>query len=288
MGAVESPETNAGAGSEPTAIESVVAGGTLYVVSTPIGNLSDITLRALAVLQQVDRIAAEDTRHTRRLLLRHGIHPRAIEPYHAHNEQRMGPRFADRLRRGEAVALVTDAGTPGVSDPAYRLIRAALEVGAPIVAVPGASAVLTALVASGLPMDRFVFQGFPPRKPGPRRRLLASLASLPHSLVFFEAAPRLPGFLTDLGAVLGDRRIAVGRELTKRFEEVWRGTVSEYLATKAGSTVKGEITVVVAGAERRGPRREEPGDPQELESPRRSRAAARRSDRQDWHQEGAD
>jgi 16S rRNA (cytidine1402-2'-O)-methyltransferase len=225
--------------------------GTLYVVATPIGNLADVTLRALAVLGQVDRIAAEDTRRTRILLSRHAVSGRIIEPYHAHNEARVAPRLADRLRRGEAVALVTDAGTPGVSDPAYRLVRAALEAGAPVVAVPGPSAALCALVASGLPTDRFLVQGFPPKKPGPRRRMLAELADLPHTLVFFEAPSRLPGFLADVLAALGDREIAVARELTKRFEEVWRGSVAGYLEAKLGREVRGEVTVIVAGRGRK-------------------------------------
>jgi 16S rRNA (cytidine1402-2'-O)-methyltransferase len=236
--------------------ERIVAPGTLYVVSTPIGNLADVTLRALAVLAEADRIAAEDTRRTRTLLERHGVKVRIIEPYHAHNEARVAARLADRLRRGESIALVTDAGTPGVSDPAYRLVRAALDAGAPVVAVPGPSAVLCALVASGLPTDRFLFQGFPPRKPGPRRRLLAELAELPHTLVFFEAAPRLLGFLADVVLVLGDREIAVARELTKRFEDIWRGPVAAYREARVGAPeVRGEVTVIVAGRPRPAPGR---------------------------------
>lgn len=225
--------------------------GTLYVVATPIGNLADVTLRALAVLGAVDRIAAEDTRRTRILLSRHGVSGRIFEPYHAHNEARVAPRLADRLRHGEAIALVTDAGTPGVSDPAYRLVRAALEAGAPVVAVPGPSAALCALVASGLPTDRFLVQGFPPRKSGPRRRMLAELADLPHTLVFFEAPPRLSGFLADVLQVLGDREIAVARELTKRFEEIWRGPATGYLAARPAKDVRGEVTVIVAGRGRK-------------------------------------
>lgn len=233
--------------------------GVLYVVATPIGNLNDVTLRALEVLASVDRIAAEDTRHSRRLLDRHGIRAPVLEPYHAHNEERMAGRLADRLRRGESVALVTDAGTPGIADPAYRLTRAALEVGARVVPVPGASAVLAVLTASGLPSDRFLFEGFPPRKPGPRRRMLERLADLPHTLIFFEAPPRVGNFLADILVVLGDREIAVGRELTKVHEEIWRGTVGSYLEDEApGSAppkdrmgLKGEVTVAVAGQSRK-------------------------------------
>ncbi len=251
---------------------AAVTSGTLFVVSTPIGNLGDITERALAVLAQVDRIAAEDTRQTRKLLARHGVHARIIEPYHAHNEARVATRLAERLRRGEAVALVTDAGTPGISDPAYRLVRAALAVGAAVVAVPGPSAVLAALIASGLPMDRFLFAGFPPRKPGPRRRELAALAELPHTLVFFEAPLRLTGFLTDVLSVLGDRQVAVGRELTKRHEEVWRGSLASYLEKKSGVMVKGEVTVVIAGAPGRWP-----GPATRLEKGSRGRSEACRA-----------
>lgn len=242
-------ETRPAAGED--AAGSPVVPGTLYVVATPIGNLADVTFRALAVLGHVDRIAAEDTRRTRTLLARHGVSGRIVEPYHEHNEARMAPRLADRLRAGEAVALVTDAGTPGVSDPGYRLVRAALAAGAPVVAVPGPSAALCALAAAGLPTDRFLVHGFPPRKPGPRRRMLAELAALPHTLVFFEAPSRVLALVADIQAILGDREIAVARELTKRFEELWRGTARAYLAARAGQEPRGEVTVVVAGLTRR-------------------------------------
>jgi 16S rRNA (cytidine1402-2'-O)-methyltransferase len=238
------PEADSG----PESRDRHVLPGTLYVIATPIGNLSDVTLRALAILREVDRIAAEDTRTTRRLLARHALSGR-LEPYHEHNEAVMAPRLAARLAAGESLALVTDAGTPGVSDPAYTLIRATLAAGARVVPIPGPSAVLAALVGSGLPMARFLFEGFPPRKPGPRRRMLETLRDLPHTLVFFEAPPRLASFLVDVLAVLGDRAIAVGRELTKVHETIWRGTVAGYLA-QAGGPPKGEVTVVVAGAVR--------------------------------------
>ncbi len=223
--------------------------GVLYIVATPIGNLDDITLRALEVLGKVDRIAAEDTRQVRKLLDRHGIEARVLEPFHAHNEARMAGRLAARLESGESMALVTDAGTPGVSDPAYLLVKAALRVGATVEAIPGASAVLAALTSSGLPTDHFLFEGFPPRRPGARRRALVRLAELPHSLVFFEAPARLRGFLTDVLAVLGDRPLAVARELTKRHEEIWRGTVAEYLEASLPPP-RGEVTVVIAGRSR--------------------------------------
>jgi len=235
---------------EPPSAAGGPESGVLYLVATPIGNLADVTLRALEILGRVDRIAAEDTRHVRKLFERHGIPAPVLEPYHARNEASVAGRLAERLRRGESLALVTDAGTPGVSDPGYRLTRAALAVGARVVSIPGPSAVLAALVCSGLPTDRFVFEGFPPRRPGPRRRALARLAELPHTLVFFEAPPRLRGFLGDVMAVLGDRPLAVGRELTKLHEEVWRGSVSAYLAVAAARPPRGEVTVVVGGRSR--------------------------------------
>jgi 16S rRNA (cytidine1402-2'-O)-methyltransferase len=220
------------------------------VVATPIGNLADVTLRALEVLRTADRVAAEDTRTTRRLLARHAIAVRSLEPYHAHNEAVMARRLAAHLAAGESLALVTDAGTPGVSDPAFTLIREALAVGAQVVPIPGPSALLAALVGSGLPMARFLFEGFPPRRPGPRRRMLQNLRSLPHTLVFFEAPPRLAGFLADVREVLGDRALAIGRELTKVHEIFWRGTVGDYLEM-APAPPRGEVTVLVAGAPRR-------------------------------------
>jgi 16S rRNA (cytidine1402-2'-O)-methyltransferase len=219
------------------------------VVATPIGNLADITLRALTVLREVDRIAAEDTRTTRKLLDRHGIENSTLEPFHAHNEATMAPRLAGHLVAGRSIALVTDAGTPGVSDPAFLLIREALAVGAQVIPIPGPSAVLAGLAGSGLSMARFLFEGFPPRRSGPRRRMLESLIDLPHTLVFFEAPPRLASFLTDVEAVLGDRRLAIGRELTKLHETFWRGTVSGYLAAQLPPP-RGEVTVLVAGASR--------------------------------------
>lgn len=230
--------------------DGVPDAGTLYIVATPIGNLNDVTLRALEVLARVDRIAAEDTRQVRKLLDRHGIAPRILEPYHARNEARVAGRLAAHLKSGESMALVTDAGTPGISDPAYLLTRAALELGAAVVAIPGPSAMIAALVSSGLPTDRLVFEGFPPRQSGPRRRALARLADLPHTLVFFESPIRLRKLLTDVLAVLGDRPLAVGRELTKIHEEMWRGTVAEYLRRAPADPPKGEVTVVVGGRSR--------------------------------------
>jgi 16S rRNA (cytidine1402-2'-O)-methyltransferase len=234
----------------PSTPDPAPPAGILYVVATPIGNLADVTLRALTVLAEVDRIAAEDTRTTRRLLDRHGITGRKLAAYHEHNEAVEARRLAQHLAAGESLALVTDAGTPGVSDPAYTLIREALAVGARVIPIPGPSAVLAALVGSGLPMARFLFEGFPSRRPGPRRRMLGTLKDLPHTLVFFEAAPRLGGFLADVLAVLGDRAIAIGRELTKVHETFWRGTVGAYLAAGVPPP-RGEVTVLVEGVSRR-------------------------------------
>ncbi|MGD8396355.1 MAG: 16S rRNA (cytidine(1402)-2'-O)-methyltransferase [Candidatus Eiseniibacteriota bacterium] len=228
---------------------STPGAGVLYVVATPIGNLADTSTRMLEVLGSVDRIAAEDTRRTGRFLAAHGIEGR-LESCHDHNEARKAPRLVEELVAGSSLALVTDAGTPGVSDPAYHLVRLAIDAGVRVVAVPGPSAVLTALVLSGLPMDRFVFEGFPPRRPGPLRRRLEELAELPHTLVFFETPPRLPALVRAAAATLGDRPVAIGRELTKLHEEVWRGTLEGWLAAAGDRRLRGELTVVIAGATR--------------------------------------
>lgn len=224
--------------------------GTLYVVATPIGNLEDLTVRARRILSEVDVIACEDTRHTR-LLLAHYSVATPVVSYHEHNEARRTPELLLRLRQGENVALVSDAGTPALSDPGHLLIREAAALGMPIVAVPGASAVTAALTVSGLPTDRFVFLGFLPRKPGARRRALEEVASVPWTLVLFESPHRITAVLQDLLAVLGDRRVAMARELTKRFEEVVRGTISEALSRLEVHPPRGEFTIVVEGARRR-------------------------------------
>ncbi len=224
--------------------------GTLYVVSTPIGNLEDLTFRALSVLRGVDLIAAEDTRTTI-VLLRHYEISKPLLSYHSFNEARRTPELVDKLAAGSSIALVSDAGTPGISDPAYRVIRGALDRGLPVVAIPGAAALLPALVTSGLPMDRFVFEGFLPVKKG-RRTRLESLASESRTLIFYESPHRLLRTLTDLRTHLGDRRVSVARELTKKFEEVVRGTLSEVHDRFASRSIKGEFVLVVAGADDRG------------------------------------
>jgi 16S rRNA (cytidine1402-2'-O)-methyltransferase len=217
-------------------------------VATPIGNARDITLRALDVLMEADAIACEDTRVTAKLLAIHGI-SKPLLAYHEHNAERARPMLIERLKRGETVALVSDAGTPLVSDPGYKLVRACLENNIPVTPIPGASAVLTALVASGLPTDRFLFAGFLPAKRTARRRALAEFRGVAASLVFMESAKRLASSLADMAETLGPRGCAVAREMTKLFEEVRRGTLAELAAHyKESGPPKGEVTVVVAPA----------------------------------------
>lgn len=227
--------------------------GVLYLVATPIGNLEDVTLRALRVLREVDLIAAEDTRHVRKLLERYGIRQQVVS-YHEHNEQARTPQLLAALRSGRSVALVSDAGTPVLSDPGYRLVRACVEASVPVVPVPGPSAVTAALVASGLPADRFLFLGFPPRRRTARRRFLEEVKDQRATLVLFESPRRLADCLQDLVEVLGDRRVAVCRELTKVHEEVRRGRASELVRWARGEQVRGEVTLVVEGAVAEGAR----------------------------------
>ncbi|MCB1497929.1 MAG: 16S rRNA (cytidine(1402)-2'-O)-methyltransferase [Bauldia sp.] len=218
----------------------------LHVVATPIGNLGDMTLRGLATLAAADLIACEDTRVTRVLLDRYAI-SRPLIPYHEHNAAIQRPRILAELAAGKAVALVSDAGTPLISDPGYRLAAEAIEAGFAVIPVPGASAMLAALVASGLPTDAFYFAGFLPQKQGPRRKRLAALATVPGSLVVYESPKRLAACLADMAEVLGgDRPAAVARELTKTFETVRRGTLAGLAGGFAAeATPKGEIVVVV-------------------------------------------
>ncbi len=224
----------------------------LFLIATPIGNLEDISARALRLLGDVALIAAEDTRVTRHLLSHYGISTPLATYTDAYQRQKAGRqgRVLETLDAGRDVALVSDAGTPGLSDPGYELVRAALAAGHAVQAIPGPSAITTALVASGLPADRFLFVGFLPRKAGERRSLLVELADEPATWVAFEAPHRLVEALADLLAVLGDRQVAVARELTKRFEDVWRGPASQALAYYAANPPRGEITLVVAGTGR--------------------------------------
>jgi len=218
----------------------------LYLVATPIGNLRDITLRAIDVLGAASAIYCEDTRVTRKLLTAHAI-ATPLHSYHDHNADRVRPQIIRRLQAGEIVALVSDAGTPLVSDPGYKLVRECRAEGLPVTAVPGPSAVLAALAISGLPSDRFCFVGFLPAKSGGRRRVLGEVARWQATLVFFESGPRLSACLADMAAVLGARPAAITRELTKLYEEVRNGDLDELAAAYAmDGPPKGEITIVVA------------------------------------------
>ncbi|BBO78837.1 ribosomal RNA small subunit methyltransferase I [Desulfosarcina widdelii] len=220
----------------------------LYVVATPIGNLEDITLRAIRILTGVDMIAAEDTRHTARLLAHYRIKTPLIS-CHEHNERQRSAELIDKIRSGRSVALVSDAGTPSVSDPGYRLVRAAVEDGLDVIPVPGVSAAVTALCVSGLPTDAFVFIGFAPKKSGSRRELLESLAAESRTLVFYESPRRVAALLEVAESVMGDRQAVLARELTKLHEEFIRGSLSEIRAAlEKRQQVKGECTLLVAGA----------------------------------------
>jgi len=228
-------------------VEHEVRAGSLYVVSTPIGNLGDITLRAIDVLRSVDLILAEDTRHSRHLLDHHAITTPMVS-YHEHNEARATATAITRLRDGRDVALISDAGTPLVSDPGARLVRAAAEAGIPVVPIPGPSAVLAALVSSALDSDRFTFFGFLARKGRERDEALQELSSLRHTGVLYEAPNRVAATLADLEARgAADRRVVVARELTKQFEEIRRGTVAELAAYYESSPPRGEVVIVLEG-----------------------------------------
>src|SRR5208282_2237740 len=224
------------------------APATLYLVATPIGNLEDITLRALRVLREARWVACEDTRRTAKLLRHHGITARLIS-YHEHNERQRTPELVALLECGETVALVTDAGTPLVSDPGFRLVCACIERGIRVVPLPGASALLAALSASGLPCEEVLFAGFLPARRGERRRALERLRAEARTLVLFEAPHRLAVSLVDAAEILGDRRAAVGRELTKLYEEFRRGRLTELAAQFAATPARGEITLVIGPPE---------------------------------------
>lgn len=219
----------------------------LYLVATPIGNLEDITLRALATLRAVDVVASEDTRKTGLLLKHFDIKKQQIA-FHEHNEQQALPRILGLLAAGQSVALVSNAGTPGIADPGFTLVRACVEQGLPYTMIPGPSAVVMALALSGLPTHAFTFRGFPPRKSGKRRRFLAVDEASPHTLVFYESPYRLKAFLADALAVYGDREAALANELTKLFETVDHGRLSTLLAKFESEEPRGEYVVVIAGA----------------------------------------
>jgi 16S rRNA (cytidine1402-2'-O)-methyltransferase len=219
--------------------------GALYIVSTPIGNLDDITLRAIKILSGVDLIAAEDTRKTR-FLLDHLQISKPLVSYYSYNEARRIPELLEKLVQGNSIAVVTDAGTPGISDPAFLLIRAAIEQSIRVIPIPGASAALAAIVASGLPTDRFVFEGFLPVKKG-RKTKFEELKLEQRSIIIYESPFRIERTLQDIAEHFGERNVVVARELTKKFEEIIRGPVSEVLQRIKTSTPKGEFVVVIEG-----------------------------------------
>ncbi|WP_295618200.1 16S rRNA (cytidine(1402)-2'-O)-methyltransferase [Chamaesiphon sp. GL140_3_metabinner_50] len=225
-----------------------VTGKTLYLVGTPIGNLGDLTMRGLQVLRDVDTIAAEDTRHTGKLLHHFEIKTPQIS-YHQHNEQQRIPELLDRLQAGKSIALVTDAGMPGISDPGYLIVSACVAAGIRVIPIPGVTAVITAVSASGLPSDRFVFEGFIPVKGQERRDRLESVSGDARTLVFYESPHRLRQTLADFATTFGeDRQIVIGRELTKLHEDFWRGSINSAIEHYTNTEPQGEYTLVVAGA----------------------------------------
>ena len=221
--------------------------GTLYVVATPIGNLEDITLRALRVLKEVDVVAAEDTRHTQILLSHYDIHT-PLTSYHEHNEKTKSQELVTRLARGQNVALVSDAGTPAISDPGFRLVVQAIRAGVRIIPVPGASALTAVLSASGLPTDRFVFEGFLPARKTQRRERLQTLRDETRTLIFYEAPHRLKDTLGDIRELLGNREAVLARELSKIHEEFLRGPVSELVRALGSGDIRGEVTLIISGS----------------------------------------
>jgi len=222
--------------------------GTLYLVGTPIGNMDDLSTRAASILRSVDRIAAEDTRRTGRLLGRIGGNRPPLVSFHAHNEAARTTELIERLRQGESIAVVTDAGNPGISDPAERLVRAAVEAGIDIVPVPGPSAFLAALVASGLPTVRFRFEGYLPSKAPARRKALEALRSETATLILHESPKRVCGLVKDIADLLGERPVVLAREITKKFEEFFRGSASEVVAHLDAKPPRGEYVILVGGA----------------------------------------
>ncbi len=224
--------------------------GIIYLVATPIGNLEDLSPRGLAVLRQVDRIACEDTRHSGKLLSHFGI-DKPLVSYHEHNEQQRAAELVERARRGESVAVISDAGMPGISDPGYRVVRAAIESDIAVVPIPGPTAIETALAASGLPTDRFRFEGFLPAKRSARRNALEALRREEATTVFYETPRRIQAALADVAELLGARPVVVARELTKLHEEFLRGTAAQIAETlESRPAVKGEITLLIGGGER--------------------------------------
>jgi len=226
-------------------------GGTLYIVSAPIGNLEDITLRALRILKEVDLIAAEDTRHTRKLLSYYDIHTSMIS-YFEHNEVRRSKSLLKKLENGSDIALVSNAGTPAISDPGYHIINMCIEAGIDVVPIPGASAFLAAVVVSGFPLHSFIFEGFLPVRKSRRVRRLNPLCDEPRTVIFYESRYKLLKFLADVLETLGDRELVIARELTKMYEEIYKGTVSQAIEKFTEEGPKGEFVIVMRGAEKSG------------------------------------
>lgn len=224
--------------------------GILYIVATPIGNLADISMRAIETLRSVDLIASEDTRTSKKLFSRFNIKT-ARTSYHDHNEKSKAPKIIDAILEGKSVALISDAGTPLISDPGYTLVNMAIAEGIDIIPVPGPSAILAALVSSGFPTDRFCFEGYPPRTEGKLKRFFERLVDESRTIILFETPHRIKKCLKVMLDVFGDREIFIGRELTKKFEEKWRGAVSVVLKNIEDRTIKGEIIVVVRGYKNR-------------------------------------
>jgi len=220
----------------------------LYLVATPIGNLEDITLRALRILREADIIACEDTRHTGRLLVHYGINGKKLVSYHEHNERQRARELIEHLEAGKSVAIVTDAGSPGIADPAFRIVTAAVEKGVAIVPIPGAAALVAALTSSGAPTDSFYFGGFLPARSQARRARLLSVKDIPSTLLFYETPHRITGALRDIHEVLGNRKLVIARELTKLHEEFLRGRVQDLEEIVSSSTPRGEMTLVIEGA----------------------------------------
>lgn len=219
--------------------------GALYIVATPIGNLGDITLRALETLKSVDIIAAEDMRVTRKLLSHYGIEKRLVN-YREHNEIKQAEALVSLVREGKNIALVTDAGTPGISDPGFRIVKRAQQEGVKVVSIPGPSALIAALSISGLPTDSFVFFGFPSKKPGKRKKLFKSAGEYPHSVIFYESPFRVLKSVRDMRETLGNRDIFIARELTKKFEETFSGAIDRAIAwLEAKKSIKGEFVIIV-------------------------------------------
>ena len=238
----ESDEAKSPSCGEGTYVEP----GVLYLVSTPIGNLDDITLRALRVLKEVDLVAAEDTRRTG-ILLKHYSLKKSLTSYHDFNKERKAPLLIKRLKANQSVAVCSDAGTPGISDPSYHLARLAIRENIKVVPIPGASAFLSALVVSGLPTDRFTFEGFLPAKPGKRKKRLEELREERRTIIFYESPHRFARMMNDLAEILGQRRVVVARELTKKFEEVLRGTPETIKESIGARKIRGELVVLVEG-----------------------------------------